>query len=53
MSPREAAKDLTMRPILLELMKEHIHGIEDQSKKQGLQISIDWVLEELGLLELK
>ncbi|MBI3316771.1 MAG: hypothetical protein HYZ85_02035 [Candidatus Omnitrophica bacterium] len=53
MSPREAAKDPAMRPALLELMKEHIRGIENQNKKQGLQISLDWVLEELGLLELK
>lgn len=53
MSPREAAKDPAMRPLLLELMKEHILGIEAQSKRQGFQINIDWVLEELGLLELK
>lgn len=53
MSPREAARDPQMRPILLELMKEHIRGIEEQSKRQNLQINIDWVLEELGLLELK
>ena len=53
MSPRKAAKNPLMRPRLVELMKEHIHGIEAQSKNQGLQINIDWVLEELGLLELK
>lgn len=53
MSPREAAKDPAMRPLLLELMKAHICSIEAQNKNRGLQISIDWVLEELGLLELK
>jgi hypothetical protein len=53
LSPRQAATDLLMRPRLVELMKEHIHGIEAQSKNQGIRISLDWVLEELSLMELK
>jgi len=53
MTPREAASDPQMRPRLIELMKQHIKGIERQNKERGLDLNIDWVLDELSLLELK
>ncbi len=53
MTPREAASDPQMRPKLIELMKQHLKGIEQQNKDRGLDLNIDWVLDELLLLELK
>ena len=53
LTPREAAQDPTMRPRLVELMKQHLQTIDRHSRKEGHQFSIDWVLDELGLGELK
>jgi len=53
MTPRQAAKKPAMKQQLINLMKLHLKGIEKQNKDQNLKLSIDWVLEELGLPELK
>jgi hypothetical protein len=53
MTPRQAAKDETMRPALVSLMKEHLNGIDRRNRKEGLDLNIDWVLAELNLDELK
>ena len=53
MTPRAAAADPQMRPKLIELMKQHLKGIEQQNKDRGLDLNIDWVLNELALPELK
>jgi hypothetical protein len=53
MTPRAAAADPRMRPRLIELMKQHLKGIEKQNKNRGLDLNIDWVLDELSLPELK
>lgn len=53
MTPRKAAADPQMRPKLIELMKQHIKGIEKQNKDRGLDLNIDWVLDELLIPELK
>ncbi len=52
-TPREASKDEELRPKLIELMKGHIGSVEKQNKVKSLNIDIDWVLDELGLVELK
>ena len=53
-TPRQAAKNKSLRPKLLDLMKLHIHGIEKQNQNNSfLNLDIDWVLDELGLEELK
>jgi hypothetical protein len=52
LSPREAAMDPKARPLLLELMKEHICGIEADKHDRGVDVNIDFVLKELGLDEL-
>jgi hypothetical protein len=52
LTPREATGDPLHRTLLLELMKEHIQSIENQNRQEGLSISIDPVLRELGLVEL-
>ena len=53
MTPRAAAADPQMRPRLIELMKQHLKGIEKQNKDRELGLNIDWVLDELSLPELK
>jgi hypothetical protein len=53
MTPRTAAKSAQMRPRLVELMKDHVHNIDTMRKNSGFPISIDWVLDELDLSELK
>ena len=52
LTPREAAQDPEKRPELIELMKQHIHKMISLSREKGVSISLDWVLEELGLDEL-
>jgi len=52
-TPREAAKSEKLRPKLIELMKAHIGSIEKQNKAKNVNIDINWVLDELGLVELK
>ncbi|MEI8012145.1 MAG: hypothetical protein WCI27_06660 [Candidatus Omnitrophota bacterium] len=53
MTPRKAAKSAKMRARLIELMKGHIHGIDGINKDRGFSVSLDWVLDELGLKELQ
>jgi hypothetical protein len=53
MTPREAAENLQTRTKLIELMKQHLKGIEKQNKERGLDLNIDWVLDELSLTELR
>jgi len=51
-TPRDAAASPAMRPHLIELMKEHVNGMERRARQEGIRIDIAWVLEELGLTEL-
>jgi len=42
-----------MRPKLIDLMKMHLKGIERMNKDKELGINIDWIVDELKLVELK
>ena len=53
MTPRKAAKSAQMRPHLVELMKNHLHMVDRTNKERGFSINIEWVLDELGLTDLK
>jgi hypothetical protein len=53
MTPREAAKRPEMRDRLVTLMKGHLQTMDGHSKKDGRHYNIDWVLDELGLGEMK
>lgn len=53
LTPRAAAKDPPSRAKLVELMKFHLHNLERENREQGLDLRLDWVLDELGLAELK
>ena len=53
-TPRQAAKNKTLRPKLIDLMKIHVHDIEKSNHEDPcLNLDIDWVIDELGLEELK
>jgi hypothetical protein len=52
-SPRQAAGDPAMRPKLIALMKNHLKNMARLNREKGMNISIDWVLDELRLAELK
>ena len=45
LTPREAARRDDCREKLIELMKEHINGLETLMGDKGIKISIDWVLK--------
>ena len=54
MTPREASRIPSMRPKLIELVKLHIHGMDKMCKEKGFKIiDLDWIVDELGLDELK
>ena len=53
MTPREAAKRPEMRARLITLMKGHLQTMDGHSKKDGRDYDMGWVLDELGLGELK
>jgi hypothetical protein len=52
-TPRAASRQKALRPRLIELLKIHIHGIDQVNRKEGLQLSLDWLLDELGVEELR
>jgi hypothetical protein len=53
MTPREASRDRLARFLLIDLMKGHIRNLEAQNRERGFNLSLDSVLDELGLSELK
>ncbi len=53
-TPLQAARNKKLRPKLVDLMKLHIQGIEKRNLEDPhLGLDIDWVLDALGLEELK
>ncbi len=52
-TPCEASSEPAMRPKLLELIKLHINSVDRMRAREGLDVSIDWIVDELGLDELK
>ena len=52
-TPREASRRKALRPRLIELMKIHIHGIEETNRREGTDISLDSLVDELGIPELR
>ncbi len=51
-TPRAAAADIALRPVLIELMKKHVRGIDKMRREQGLDIDLNGLLKELGLHEI-
>ncbi len=52
LTPRAAAHDPQARLLLLDLMKDHINGLETRNRDEGLDLRLDDLLRELGLHEL-
>ncbi len=51
--PCPAAGNPALRPRLIELVKQHLKNMAMQNREKGMDFSIDWVLDELHLEELK
>ena len=52
-TPRAVSGDASARPLLIELLKVHLHGLDHRNRAQGTQLDLDWMLDELGVPELK
>lgn len=52
LTPRAAARDPEARLLLLDLMKDHINGLETRNRDEGLELRLDDLLRDLGLHEL-
>jgi hypothetical protein len=53
-TPRQAARDKKLRPKLIDLIKIYLHGIAKKNcEDHCFNLDIDWVIDELGLGELK
>lgn len=53
LTPRQAAADPAWRPAVVSLFKTHLHNLERRNRREPVPLSLDWVLDELGLAELK
>lgn len=53
LTPRQAALDPVQRPQLVELMKLHLNKLERRHQQEPLDFSLDGVLAELSLGELR
>lgn len=51
-TPREAARDPSSRPKLVEMMKERVRSCDEENLRTGRSDDINWMLKELGLNEL-
>jgi len=52
LTPRAAAAQADTRPLLVTLMKQHIRGCDKRRHEEGLDLDLNPLLKELGLLEL-
>ena len=52
-TPRAAARDRKRRPKLVAWLKRNIHQMDTLSREHGIKLDIQWVLEELGVDELR
>jgi hypothetical protein len=53
LTPRQAVADPARRPAVVSLFKTHLHNLERRNRREPVPLSLDWVLDELGLAELK
>jgi hypothetical protein len=51
-TPREAARDLVLRPKLLRLMKQRVRSQDERNLRTGRTEDLNWMLRELDLHEL-
>lgn len=53
LTPRQAVADPVRRPRVVELFKTHLYNLERRNRREPVPLSLDWVVEELGLVELR
>jgi len=51
-TPREAARDPTLRPRLIQLLKARVRQTDVENLRTGSQRDINWLIRELGLHEI-
>jgi hypothetical protein len=51
-TPREAARDLRLRPKLIHLLKQRLHSQDERNLQTGGADDLNWMLRELGLHEI-
>ncbi len=51
-TPRAAAADPALRPILIRLMKSRVRACDEHNLRTGENEEVNWMLEELGLHEI-
>lgn len=51
-TPREAARDPRLRPILIRLLKQRVRGQDERNLQSGRTDDINWLLRELGAEEI-
>ena len=51
-TPRQAAKDPSLRPTLVHLMKQRVSGCDLHNLETGRNDDINWMVRELGLNEI-
>lgn len=51
-TPREAASNPALRPRLIQLMKSHVRGVDEENLQKGGHSDINPLLRELGLHEI-
>ena len=51
-TPREAARDPKLRPLLVRLMKSRVRSTDERNLETGRHDDVNWMLRELGLDEI-
>ena len=51
-TPRAAAADPALRPILIRLMKSRVRACDERNLRTGENDDVNWMLQELGLHEI-
>lgn len=52
LTPRAAALDPQLRPVLLALLKERVRLTDERARETGMTLDCNWLLRELGAHEL-
>jgi hypothetical protein len=47
------SRNRNMRFLLVDLIKGHLHSVESHNREKGFSIDISWIVDELGLKELR
>ncbi len=51
-TPRQAASDPALRPLLVRMMKQRLRGLDRRNQQTGETYDANWLVRELGLTEI-